>query len=82
MKGNTPLKIEEPVKAGVAAGVTSWGIEIHLVDVDSGPCRLSRYGDSAQSSHDTCDQKGANAHLGTPELTVVSALDGEMNVDR
>jgi hypothetical protein len=28
------------VKAGVAAGVTSWGVVIHLVDVDGGGCGL------------------------------------------
>ena len=49
----------------------AWGVEIHLVDVDSGGGCLSRCGDQqARSSYETGDEKGANAHREPPSLTV------------
>jgi hypothetical protein len=63
------------VKAGVAAAVGAWGVEVHLVDVDSGGGCLSRYGDpEARSSYETGDEKCADAQLEPPSLTARSVL--------
>jgi len=67
------------VKAGVAAGVASWGLEIDLVDVDgAGRVRLYRCQDRS-SNYQKGDQKGANGPLEPPSLTVASDPDGEMS---
>jgi hypothetical protein len=52
------------VKAGVAAAVTSCGVVIHLVDVDTGGRCLSRCGNQERSSScETGDDNGAHVHL-------------------
>jgi hypothetical protein len=52
------------VEAGVAPAVGAWGVEIHLVDVNSGGSCLSWCGDQeARSSYETGEEKGANAYL-------------------
>jgi hypothetical protein len=50
------------VKARVTATVGAWGVEIHLVDVDSGGGCLSRY----------CDQKARNSYEAGDEKNPVS----------